>query len=115
MSNESVAKEGERAPSHASWPDACDSRAYHPWRSCGQFANPLVRGALETTSRDRRSRGTVPRPGAAFPAYREAPDALFLRQFEPETRAMVAVLPDGRLTVDEQGKGYFRFPDWKLV
>jgi hypothetical protein len=58
-----------------------------------QFANPLVRGALETTSSGSRSRGTVTRPSAEFQAYREAQDALFVGQFEPETRAIVAVLP----------------------
>jgi hypothetical protein len=57
------------------------------------FANPRVRGALETTSSGSRSRGTVTRPSAEFQAYREAQDALFVGQFHPESRAIVAVLP----------------------
>jgi hypothetical protein len=57
------------------------------------FANPLVRGALETTSSGSRSQGTVTRPSAEFQVYREAQDALFVGQFEPSKRAIVAVLP----------------------
>ncbi len=57
------------------------------------FANPLVRGALETTSSGSRSRGTVTRPSAEFQVYREAQDALFVGQFEPSKRAIVALLP----------------------
>lgn len=57
------------------------------------FASPLVRGALETTSSGSRSRGTVTRPSAEFQVYREAQDALFVGQFEPRTKAITAVLP----------------------
>lgn len=57
------------------------------------FANPLVRGALETTSSGSRSRGTVTRPSVEFQVYREAQDALFLGQFEPSKKAIGAVLP----------------------
>jgi hypothetical protein len=57
------------------------------------FSNPLVRGALETTSSGSRSRGTVTRPSVEFQVYREAQDALFVGQFEPSKRAIVAVLP----------------------
>ena len=57
------------------------------------FANPLARGALETTSSGSRSRGTVTRPSVEFQVYREAQDALFVGQFEPEKKAICAVLP----------------------
>jgi hypothetical protein len=57
------------------------------------FANPLVRGALETTSSGSRSRGTVTRPSVEFQVYREAQDSLFVGQFEPSKKAIGAVLP----------------------
>jgi hypothetical protein len=57
------------------------------------FANPLARGALETTSSGSRSQGTVTRPSVEFQVYREAQDALFVGQFEPQKKAICAVLP----------------------
>lgn len=57
------------------------------------FANPLIRGAIETTSSASRSTGTVTRSSVAFQVYREAQDALFVGQWNPSQRAIVAVLP----------------------
>lgn len=61
--------------------------------SPADFANPLVRGALETTSSGSRSTGTVTRPSVEFQVYREAQDALFVGQFNPREKAIGAVLP----------------------
>jgi len=57
------------------------------------FANPLVRGALETTSSGSRSQGTVTRPSVEFQVYREAQDSLFVGQFDPAQRDILAVMP----------------------
>lgn len=57
------------------------------------FANPLVRGAMETTSSGSRSRGTVTRPSVEFQVYREAQDSLFVGQFDASNKAIGAVLP----------------------
>ena len=57
------------------------------------FANPLVRGALETTSSGSRSQGTITRPSLEFQIYREAQESLFLRQFLSTPRVIGALFP----------------------
>ena len=57
------------------------------------FVNPLVSGALETTSSGSRSSGTITRPSLEFQLHREAQEALIYQQFELGTRAIAALYP----------------------
>jgi hypothetical protein len=59
----------------------------------GSFRNPVARGGMETTSSGSRSTGTITRPGLEFQIYREAQDAVFLKQFISPSRVMGSLLP----------------------
>ncbi len=60
------------------------------------FANPLVRGMLETSSSGSRSRGTVTRRSLEYQFYREAQECVFVNEFDISKRALVrlsSILP----------------------
>ena len=56
-----------------------------------QFANPLVRGLLETTSGATRSCGTISRRSLEFHVYREAQTCVLYDQFRLRQRPIVGI------------------------
>ncbi len=62
----------------------------------GDFANPLVRGTLETSSSGSRSSGTVTRRSLEYQFYREAQEQIFLKEFDISKLTLVrlsSILP----------------------
>ena len=62
----------------------------------GDFANPLLRGTLETSSSGSRSSGTITRRSLEYQFYREAQERVFVDEFDISRRTLVrlsSILP----------------------